>query len=253
MTEERWYVNIRPSTEPWDTPIVITYSWRWVSFHLPVVQERLNWLKRNLTLYEYFNLCKKTYFKSNTTHIIQDHTHTHTQQSLEAYTFTAITISSFDLESLCLLSSQTVRNFDGQNENLLYVQFIGKTRWRCARELFKWNLYFWGWITGARIRCSISSDWGSNLWVLCKKSCQAAVGVSLQHYRLIRSVHYCHKYSVILTSIKYLYWFGNVHYIASLFSLGNVINIQTGQWMGQMSGLGAGLDSFYEYLLKVSS
>lgn len=37
-----------------------------------------------------------------------------------------------------------------------------------------------------------------------------------------------------------------------LFYKGNVINIQTGQWKGQMSGLGAGLDSFYEYLLKVS-
>lgn len=32
---------------------------------------------------------------------------------------------------------------------------------------------------------------------------------------------------------------------------GNVINIQTGEWVGQMSGLGAGLDSYYEYLLKV--
>ena len=32
---------------------------------------------------------------------------------------------------------------------------------------------------------------------------------------------------------------------------GNVINIQTGQWTGRMSGLGAGIDSFYEYLLKV--
>ena len=32
---------------------------------------------------------------------------------------------------------------------------------------------------------------------------------------------------------------------------GNVINIQTGEWIGRMSGLGAGLDSFYEYLLKV--
>lgn len=31
---------------------------------------------------------------------------------------------------------------------------------------------------------------------------------------------------------------------------GNVINIQTGRWVGTMSGLGAGLDSFYEYLLK---
>ena len=33
---------------------------------------------------------------------------------------------------------------------------------------------------------------------------------------------------------------------------GNVINIQTGEWVGKMSGLGAGMDSFYEYLIKVS-
>ncbi|XP_072308608.1 ER degradation-enhancing alpha-mannosidase-like protein 1 [Eucyclogobius newberryi] len=32
--------------------------------------------------------------------------------------------------------------------------------------------------------------------------------------------------------------------------LGNVVNIQTGQWVGKQSGLGAGTDSFYEYLLK---
>ncbi|CAL1609445.1 unnamed protein product [Knipowitschia caucasica] len=32
--------------------------------------------------------------------------------------------------------------------------------------------------------------------------------------------------------------------------LGNVVNIQTGQWVGKQSGLGAGIDSFYEYLLK---
>lgn len=32
--------------------------------------------------------------------------------------------------------------------------------------------------------------------------------------------------------------------------LGNVLNIQTGEWTGEMSGLGAGQDSFYEYLLK---
>ena len=35
------------------------------------------------------------------------------------------------------------------------------------------------------------------------------------------------------------------------FMPGNVIDIQTGDWIGKMSGLGAGLDSFYEYLLKV--
>jgi mannosidase alpha-like ER degradation enhancer 1 len=32
--------------------------------------------------------------------------------------------------------------------------------------------------------------------------------------------------------------------------LGNVIDVQTGEWVGKMSGVGAGLDSFYEYLLK---
>ncbi|XP_060555777.1 ER degradation-enhancing alpha-mannosidase-like protein 1 [Ruditapes philippinarum] len=32
--------------------------------------------------------------------------------------------------------------------------------------------------------------------------------------------------------------------------IGNVINIQTGEWVGKMSGLGAGLDSFFEYMLK---
>lgn len=32
--------------------------------------------------------------------------------------------------------------------------------------------------------------------------------------------------------------------------LGNVINIHTGKWVSRMSGLGAGIDSFYEYLLK---
>lgn len=31
---------------------------------------------------------------------------------------------------------------------------------------------------------------------------------------------------------------------------GNVVNIQTGHWVGKQSGLGAGSDSFYEYLLK---
>ena len=37
---------------------------------------------------------------------------------------------------------------------------------------------------------------------------------------------------------------------ASFVFAGNVVNIQTGHWVGKQSGLGAGLDSFYEYLLK---
>ncbi|XP_046652402.1 ER degradation-enhancing alpha-mannosidase-like protein 1 [Daphnia pulicaria] len=32
--------------------------------------------------------------------------------------------------------------------------------------------------------------------------------------------------------------------------LGNTLDIQTGQWTGQLSGIGAGMDSYYEYLLK---
>ncbi len=32
--------------------------------------------------------------------------------------------------------------------------------------------------------------------------------------------------------------------------IGDSMNIQTGQWISNMSGLGAGMDSYYEYLLK---
>lgn len=31
---------------------------------------------------------------------------------------------------------------------------------------------------------------------------------------------------------------------------GNLVDIQTGEWIGHLSGLGAGIDSFYEYMLK---
>jgi mannosidase alpha-like ER degradation enhancer 1 len=30
-----------------------------------------------------------------------------------------------------------------------------------------------------------------------------------------------------------------------------VIDVNSGEWLGQLSGLGAGIDSFFEYLLKV--
>ena len=32
---------------------------------------------------------------------------------------------------------------------------------------------------------------------------------------------------------------------------GNELHIRTGEWLGLMSGLGAGLDSYFEYILKV--
>lgn len=40
------------------------------------------------------------------------------------------------------------------------------------------------------------------------------------------------------------------HRAKSTGLLGNVINVESGRWIGRLSGLGAGLDSFYEYLLK---
>ena len=35
------------------------------------------------------------------------------------------------------------------------------------------------------------------------------------------------------------------------FVTGSVINIDSGEWISGMSGIGAGIDSLYEYLLKV--
>ena len=37
----------------------------------------------------------------------------------------------------------------------------------------------------------------------------------------------------------------------SISILGSVIDVNSGEWIGQLSGLGAGIDSFFEYLLKV--
>ena len=39
--------------------------------------------------------------------------------------------------------------------------------------------------------------------------------------------------------------------VDELHFIGDVIDIQTGEWISRMSGLGAGIDSFFEYLLKV--
>ena len=33
--------------------------------------------------------------------------------------------------------------------------------------------------------------------------------------------------------------------------IGTAIDVDTGKWVGRQSGLGAGVDSFFEYLLKV--
>lgn len=57
-----------------------------------------------------------------------------------------------------------------------------------------------------------------------------------KHCRAAKATNEC-----MTTSLKHLFLWK---------SAGNVVNIQTGQWVGKQSGLGAGMDSFYEYLLK---
>jgi mannosidase alpha-like ER degradation enhancer 1 len=37
----------------------------------------------------------------------------------------------------------------------------------------------------------------------------------------------------------------------NLLVVGSIIDVNSGEWLGQLSGLGAGIDSFFEYLLKV--
>jgi len=70
-------------------------------------------------------------------------------------------------------------------------------------------------------------------------------------------LNYTNTKSVLFTRDKFLYGILSINWIIAglrwlwLFLAGNVINIQSGKWVGFMSGLGAGLDSFYEYLLKV--
>lgn len=68
-----------------------------------------------------------------------------------------------------------------------------------------------------------------------------------RHARRIIDVlwSYRHKDTGILGFIIFL-----IILFTYFFFLGNLINIQTGEWEGILSGLGAGLDSFYEYLLK---
>ena len=41
------------------------------------------------------------------------------------------------------------------------------------------------------------------------------------------------------------------YHLSCSFS-GNTINIVSGKWVSAMSGIGAGMDSLYEYLLKVN-
>jgi len=49
-----------------------------------------------------------------------------------------------------------------------------------------------------------------------------------------------------------LYFKTHVEFSTLHFFVGMAIDVVTGKWLGRLSGLGAGVDSFFEYLLKVS-
>lgn len=55
---------------------------------------------------------------------------------------------------------------------------------------------------------------------------------------------------VIFPSLGWIVFLCNLRLNFLFVLVGNVVNIQTGHWVGKQSGLGAGSDSFYEYLLK---
>ena len=67
----------------------------------------------------------------------------------------------------------------------------------------------------------------------------------------MHNITFSERTCIIALHWNFLYHMHEFLYIFFLFMPGNVIDIQTGDWIGKMSGLGAGLDSFYEYLLKV--
>lgn len=76
------------------------------------------------------------------------------------------------------------------------------------------------------------------LWSL-RNNETGLLGMYSFHCKHCRAAKAINKY--MTTSLKHLVLWNSV---------GNVVNIQTGQWVGKQSGLGAGMDSFYEYLLK---
>ncbi|KAG1668346.1 ER degradation-enhancing alpha-mannosidase-like protein 1 [Nymphon striatum] len=78
-------------------------------------------------------------------------------------------------------------------------------------------------------------------------TCTAGVGSTLLEFGILSRLLDDPIYeNVARSSIKALWKYRSAE--TGLF--GNVIDVETGSWIGSMSGLGAGIDSFYEYLLK---
>ncbi|CAH1783366.1 unnamed protein product [Owenia fusiformis] len=79
------------------------------------------------------------------------------------------------------------------------------------------------------------------------ETCTAGVGTLLLEFGILSKLLDDPVYESVAKRALSALWSYRSN-VTGLF--GNVINIQTGEWIGQMSGLGAGIDSFYEYLFK---
>ena len=78
-------------------------------------------------------------------------------------------------------------------------------------------------------------------------TCTAGIGsLSLEFILLSRLINDPIYEIYVRRAVKNLFKYRN----KATGLLGNVIDINTGEWLGKVSGLGAGIDSFYEILLK---
>lgn len=78
-------------------------------------------------------------------------------------------------------------------------------------------------------------------------TCTAGAGSLLLEFGILSKLLGDGIFERLSRSINYRLWNKRNIYTGLL---GNVIDIQTGVWKGILAGTGAGIDSFYEYLLK---
>ncbi|GMT22061.1 hypothetical protein PFISCL1PPCAC_13358, partial [Pristionchus fissidentatus] len=79
------------------------------------------------------------------------------------------------------------------------------------------------------------------------ETCTAGAGSLLLEFGLLSRLTGDPSYASLARRINRILWKMRN---AQTGLLGNVVDIQSGAWLGHLSGLGAGLDSFYEYMLK---
>jgi mannosidase alpha-like ER degradation enhancer 1 len=78
------------------------------------------------------------------------------------------------------------------------------------------------------------------------ETCTAGAGTLLIEFGTLSRLTNNHTYEEKALKALQKLW----HYRSGLNLVGNVINIASGKWIQTKSGIGAGSDSFYEYLLK---